>query len=168
MSAWHATVPSVVHSQRVMSLTILKNASPLLIRPPSVADPDPQFRRVRESFTAELFLLLSREMRLSLRATRKRDRGPSLPSCVARSMAKLQWRVSSAREHLDPTARVRRNDNRPSRAHFSFKRRAARSARRFPRLFRFFTKRSTHRVPVAAPSFPVAGRPASTKKTRET
>ena len=44
-------------------MTILKNAFPLMIQQPSVADPDRQFRRVRESFTAELFLLLSREMR---------------------------------------------------------------------------------------------------------
>ena len=138
-----------------------------MIQQPSVADPDRQFRRVRESFTAELFLLLSREMRKDRSSLRGDPKArPSLPSYVARSIPKLQRRISPAREHLGPTTRDRRHDNRSSRGHFYLKRRAARTARRVTRFFRFLSKRTAVLVPAAAPLFAVAVGDPRAPKTR--
>ena len=114
-------------------MTILKNAFPLMIQQPSVADPDRQLRRVRESFTAELFLLLSREMRKDRSSSPRRPESATVaPLHVLHGAYQASMAVSSARRHLGPTTRARRTDNRPSRAYFSFNRRVARSARRVP------------------------------------
>ena len=69
-----------------------------MIQQPSVADPDRQFRRVRESFTAELFLLLSREMRKDRSSSPRRPESATVAPLHVLHGAWLSFNGGSSRK----------------------------------------------------------------------